>query len=62
MALFDDPGHDVGGYQYYQQNEYAFGLIDTNAPNGIADQPLGGTISIKTDSLGDNFINLMFGN
>ncbi|MBD3794094.1 MAG: hypothetical protein IE889_08070 [Campylobacterales bacterium] len=31
MALFDDPRHDYGGYQYFMQNEYHLGLIQTGA-------------------------------
>lgn len=31
MALFDNPRHDYGGYQYFMQNEYHLGLIGSSA-------------------------------
>jgi len=35
MNLFSDPLHDFGGYQYFNQNEYHLGLIQTNSTDGV---------------------------
>lgn len=35
MALFDDPQHDINGYQYLSNNEYHIGLIHTDALDGV---------------------------
>jgi hypothetical protein len=35
MALFDHPRHDYGGYQYFMQNEYHLGLINTGAKDEV---------------------------
>ncbi|CAA6813118.1 MAG: Unknown protein [uncultured Sulfurovum sp.] len=31
MALFDNPRHDYGGYQYFMNNEYHLGIIGSSA-------------------------------
>ncbi len=31
MALFDNPRHDYGGYQYFMQNEYHIGILKSGA-------------------------------
>ncbi len=36
MALFDDPRHDYGGYQYFMQNEYHLGIIKSGAVDGVS--------------------------
>ena len=41
MMLFDHPSHDIGKFQYFDRNEYTFGLIATDAIAGIH-SPLGG--------------------
>lgn len=46
MALFDDPKHDLGGYQYFMQNEYHFGIIETSAVGGV-DSYYNGDITFK---------------
>lgn len=35
MSLFDNPQHDVGGYQYFMQNEYHFGILKSSAQGGL---------------------------
>lgn len=47
MALFDDPDHDVGGYQFFSENEYHIGIITTNATNGVAGAPRGANMRLK---------------
>jgi hypothetical protein len=53
MALFDNPSHDKGGYQYFMNNEYHLGIMKTGAQDGI-DTALHGDIYDKENSL--NFI------
>jgi len=48
MNLFDDPNHDAGGYQFFMQNEYHFGIITST----IKDKQLTGDIKEKDDLLG----------
>jgi len=36
MALFDDPRHDVGGYQFFMQNEYHLGIVQTGATDELS--------------------------
>ncbi len=31
MSLFDDPQHDINGYQYFSFDEYHFGIVKTSA-------------------------------
>ena len=35
MALFDNPRHDYGGYQYFMNNEYHLGLVGSSATDEI---------------------------
>lgn len=35
MALFDNPRHDYGGYQYFMQNEYHLGIIGSSAVDEV---------------------------
>ncbi|CAA6818815.1 MAG: Endo-1,4-beta-xylanase A, partial [uncultured Sulfurovum sp.] len=53
MALFDDPAHDKGGYQYFMNNEYHLGVSKTNAQDGVHTRLLG-DLSPKSNIL--NFI------
>ncbi len=50
MALFDHPGHDKGGYQYFMNNEYHLGIIKTNADETV-DNHLYGTLEEKANIL-----------
>jgi len=43
MALFDDPNHDAGGYQYFMENEYHLGVVKSD----VNDSQLTGNISFK---------------
>jgi len=51
MALFDDPSHDVGGYQYFLNNEYHLGIVKSD----IVDGQLTGDIKFKSDILENIF-------
>jgi len=51
MNLFDDPNHDEGGYQFFMQNEYNFGIITSD----IQDKQLTGNIKEK-----DNLLEVIF--
>jgi len=51
MALFDDPSHDEGGYQYFLNNEYHLGVI--TAP--IIDKQLTGNIDFKSGIIDEIF-------
>jgi len=55
MALFDNPQHDAGGYQYFMQNEYHFGALKSSAQSGV-DIASFGNIQEK-----GNIINSVFG-
>jgi len=35
MALFDNPRHDYGGYQYFMNNEYHLGIIGSSATDEV---------------------------
>jgi len=35
MSLFDNPQHDVGGYQYFMQNEYHLGVLKSSAVDAV---------------------------
>ncbi len=35
MSLFDNPQHDVGGYQYFMQNEYHLGVLRSSAVDAV---------------------------
>ncbi|MDQ7083608.1 MAG: hypothetical protein Q9M36_01165 [Sulfurovum sp.] len=48
MSLFDNPQQDAGGYQYFMQNEYHFGLIKSSAQGGV-DIAANGDIETKGD-------------
>lgn len=53
MALFDNPAHDSGGYQYFMNNEYHLGITKTNAVDAVHTRLLG-DLSEKSNIL--NFI------
>ena len=62
MMLFDDPARGFDGDQFFQQNEYAMGLVATSAKNGVPGEPLGGTLHFKKSSgIDRNFVELLFG-
>jgi len=48
MSLFDNPQHDVGGYQYFMQNEYHLGVIKSSAKDAV-DIASYGDIETKSD-------------
>ncbi len=56
MALFDNPQHDVGGYQYFMQNEYHLGIIKSGAVDAT-DIATNGDITVKGD-----IVNILFNN
>ena len=47
VELFDDPDHDMTGYQFFSENEYHMGIIATNAKNGVLGAPRSGNIRLK---------------
>jgi len=50
MALFDNPQHNYGGYQYFMQNEYHLGILKSGAIDEI-DIATNGDIQPKRDIL-----------
>lgn len=50
MALFDNPRQDYGGYQYFIDDEYHFGLIETSAEDAV-DKYIYGDLSFKGNVL-----------
>lgn len=50
MVLFDNPRHDYGGYQYFMQNEYHLGIIQTSAEDET-DKYIYGDLDFKGDVL-----------
>lgn len=54
MALFDNPRQDYGGYQYFMQNEYHLGLIQSSAEDET-DKYIYGDLEFKGDVLEDIF-------
>jgi len=48
MALFDEPTHDINGYQYFMNNEYHLGIIKSSAIDEV-DQYSFGDILFKKD-------------
>nr|MCH9739565.1 hypothetical protein [Campylobacterota bacterium] len=50
MALFDNPRQDYNGYQYFMQNEYHLGLIQTSAEDET-DKYIYGDLDFKGDVL-----------
>lgn len=60
MLLFDDPVHDLGGYQYLLDNEYALGLIATDAEDGVPGETFGAALEPKRLG-GTPFVDLFFG-
>lgn len=54
MALFDNPRQDYGGYQYFMQNEYHLGLIQSSAEDET-DQYIYGDLEYKGDVLEEIF-------
>jgi len=59
MALFDDPIHDLGGYQHLLQNEYALGLIATDARDGVPGESFGMRLVHKRYGP-ESFVQLLF--
>jgi len=55
MALFDDPRHDYGGYQYFMNNEYHLGIVETGAQDEV-DSAAYGDLTFKGEIL-----SLLFG-
>ena len=55
MALFDDPDHDKGEYQFFSENEYHIGIISTNATNGF----IGASRSANMQLKGLNGISIL---
>jgi len=51
MALFDNPTHDEGGYQYFLDNEYHLGIV--SAP--VKDKQLTGDINFKSGIIDEIF-------
>ena len=47
MALFDNPRHDYGGYQYFMNNEYHLGIIKSGAIDEV-DSATNGDIEPKS--------------
>jgi len=47
MALFDDPDHDLGGYQFFSENEYHIALIGTDAQTGVVGMPRSAHLKLK---------------
>ncbi len=56
MALFDDPQHDIDGYQYFLNNEYHLGIIKSSAVDET-DEHANGDIVFKQD-----IVDTVFGN
>lgn len=54
MALFDNPRQDFGGYQYFMNNEYHLGLIQSGAEDGV-DKYIHGDLEFKGDVLEEVF-------
>lgn len=50
MALFDNPRQDYGGYQYFMQNEYHLGLIQSSAEDEV-DKYMYGDLKYKGNVL-----------
>jgi len=46
MALFDVPDHDLGGYQFFLNNEYHLGIIKSSAVDEV-DHAINGDIEFK---------------
>lgn len=54
MALFDNPRHDYGGYQYFMNNEYHLGIVKSGAVDEI-DSATNGDIEPKSGIVGTLF-------
>lgn len=54
MSLFDNPKHDMGGYQYFMNNEYHLGIIKSSARDEI-DNGINGDIKSKQNILSNIF-------
>lgn len=54
ISLFDDPRQDFGGYQYFINNEYHFGLIQTGAEDEV-DKYIHGDLEFKGNLLEEVF-------
>ncbi len=50
MELFDEPNHDIDGYQFFMNNEYHLGVIKSSATDGV-DDATNGDIEFKKDIL-----------
>jgi len=48
MSLFDNPQHDVGGYQYFMQNEYHLGVLKSSAQDAVDIASFGDIVSKGT--------------
>ena len=51
MELFDNPSHDLGGYQFFMENEYHLGIV--KAP--VLEGQLSGAIEFKSDIISTIF-------
>ncbi|WP_022846228.1 hypothetical protein [Desulfurobacterium sp. TC5-1] len=49
MAVFDNPHHDLNGYQFFLNNEYHIGIVISNTTDGSFDSHIDGDISFKVD-------------
>ncbi len=49
MEIFDNPHHDLGGYQFFLNNEYHIGIIISNTTDGSLDSHIDGNISFKVN-------------
>ncbi len=58
MNLFDNPKHDMGGYNYFLQNEHHLGLISTGV-DAESLKPNDGRLKFKSYN-GMNLINLIY--
>ena len=45
MSLFDEPRHDINGYQYFMNNEYHLGIIKSSAVDEIDKYSFGDIVS-----------------
>lgn len=58
MNLFDDPKHDMGGYNYFLQNEHHLGVVGTGTdPESL--KPKDGQLEFKTFN-GERLIDLIY--
>jgi hypothetical protein len=55
MMLIDHPQHDQAGWQFFLQNEYHLGLIETSAKGGVDLAPYGDMVAKGEELLEDIF-------